>query len=64
VIKMELIKQPKSRFLKVKCKKCEKEQVIFGTPSSIVKCNSCNEILAKPTGGKTSIRSKILEVLE
>ena len=60
----DLVKQPKTRFLKVECKNCKKTQNIFGTPSNVVKCNSCGEVLAKPTGGKTNIRSKILEVLE
>ncbi len=49
------------KFLKVRCK-CKNEQVIFGKPSTVVKCLVCGEVLAKPTGGKASITAKVLGV--
>ncbi|MBN1134364.1 MAG: 30S ribosomal protein S27e, partial [Methanosarcinaceae archaeon] len=55
---------PKSRFLRVKCNDCENEQVIFGSASRNVKCLVCGRTLAEPTGGKSSITTHILEVLE
>ncbi|MHA1872587.1 MAG: 30S ribosomal protein S27e [Candidatus Heimdallarchaeaceae archaeon] len=58
------IKGPKSKFIKVKCKKCKNEQIIFGKTSTVVKCLVCNSILANPTGGKAKIRARVLEVLE
>jgi len=61
---MELVKQPKSKFLKVRCKKCKNEQIIFDMSSSEVKCLVCNSVLATPQGGKAKIESQILEVLE
>lgn len=59
-----LITAPKSKFIKVKCKKCKNEQIIFGKASSEVKCLVCNSELAAPSGGKTKIKARVLEVLE
>ncbi len=52
----------KSKFLKVKCKKCNNEQIIFNKASSVVKCLVCGEVLAVPTGGKANIKTSIVEV--
>lgn len=54
----------KSRFLKVKCNDCGNEQVIFGCAASEIKCIVCDKILAEPTGGKTQVKTEILEVLD
>lgn len=58
------INKPKSRFLRVKCNDCENEQVIFGSSSRQILCISCGRILAESTGGKSTIMTHILEVLE
>ena len=58
------IKEPKSKFIKVRCPKCKNEQIIFGKSSSTVKCLVCGKVLAEPVGGKSRIKSRILEVLE
>ena len=58
------IKNPESKFIKIRCSKCKNEQVIFGKASTIVKCLVCNEILVEPSGGKGKIKAQILEVLE
>jgi len=55
---------PDSKFVKVRCKKCKNEQVIFGKAASEVKCLVCGTLLAAPTGGKTKFRGRVLEVLE
>ena len=52
-----------SKFLKVKCKKCKNEQVIFNKASTAVKCLVCGDVLAEPKGGKSEIKTKILEVV-
>ncbi len=54
---------PKSRFIKVRCQKCKNEQIIFGNPSTTIKCLVCEEVLAESTGGKANIKARILEVL-
>lgn len=60
----EVITGPKSKFIKVRCKKCKNEQIIFGKASTQVKCLVCDSILALPSGGKTKIKARVLEVLE
>lgn len=61
---MELVPQPKSRFLRVKCSDCGNEQVIFGSASTKVNCLVCGKTLAEPRGGKARIMTKIVAVLE
>jgi len=53
-----------SKFVKVKCNDCENEQVIFANASTVVKCLVCGRTLAEPTGGKASIKTTVVEVLE
>jgi len=60
----EIIKEPKSRFIKIRCSKCKNEQIIYGKPATKIKCLVCDKILAEPTGGKGKIKARILEVLE
>lgn len=59
---MKKIKITSSKFVRVRCPKCENEQVIFGKASSIVKCINCGTILAKPAASKAKIKAKVLEV--
>ena len=58
------IKNPESKFIKIRCSKCKNEQIIFGKASTIIKCLVCSEVLVEPTGGKGKIKTQILEVLE
>ena len=60
---MQVIKEPTSRFIKVRCPKCKNEQIIFGKASTVVRCLVCGRVLALPTGGKSKIKSRVLEVL-
>ncbi|MBS3116324.1 30S ribosomal protein S27e [Candidatus Woesearchaeota archaeon] len=53
-----------SKFIKVRCSKCKNEQVIFGNSSNIVYCLVCSKEVAYPTGGKSRISARVLEVLE
>ncbi|MFW9945612.1 MAG: 30S ribosomal protein S27e [Candidatus Hermodarchaeota archaeon] len=59
----ELIPQPKSRFLRVKCLNCGNQQIIFGCAATDVECLVCGKTLLQSTGGKARILTKILEVL-
>ena len=61
---MEGIKEPVSKFIKIRCSKCKNEKIMFGKASSKVKCLVCGKVLAEPTGGKSKIKARILEVLE
>jgi small subunit ribosomal protein S27e len=58
------IKEPVSRFVKVRCPKCKNEQVIFGKTSTVINCLVCGKAVAEPSGGKSKVKARILEVLE
>ncbi len=61
---MVKLKEPISKFVKVRCPKCKNEQIIFGKASRVVKCLVCGQELSEPMGGKSKIKSRILEVLD
>ncbi|MBI4148998.1 30S ribosomal protein S27e [Candidatus Woesearchaeota archaeon] len=58
------IREPDSKFIKIRCPKCKNEQVMFGKAAVTVKCLVCEKVLAKPTGGKAKVKAQVLEVLE
>lgn len=58
-----LIPRPRSLFLRVKCKNCGAERVVFDRSSTEVKCEVCDETLMVPTGGRASVKGEILQVL-
>ncbi|MBU0957859.1 MAG: 30S ribosomal protein S27e [Nanoarchaeota archaeon] len=53
----------KSKFIKVRCPKCKKEQIIFGKATSKVTCNECGEELTEPQAGKAKIKARVVEIL-
>ena len=57
-------KEPNSKFIKIRCPKCKNEQIMFGKASSTVECLVCSKVLAQPTGGKSKVKARILEILE
>lgn len=59
----EIVTEPKSRFIKVRCPKCKNEQIIFGKPACTVLCLVCNKVITESAGGKGRIKARILEVL-
>jgi len=61
---MDAVKEPRSKFIKLRCPKCKNEQIIFGKSASVVRCLVCGKELAGPTGGKTRVKARVLEVLE
>jgi small subunit ribosomal protein S27e len=58
------MEKPESKFVKVRCKDCENEQVLFDKASTTVSCHICGSKLAIPTGGKAKIKGELLEVVE
>ncbi|MEM3192521.1 MAG: 30S ribosomal protein S27e [Candidatus Parvarchaeota archaeon] len=56
-----IFKNAESVFMKVRCKKCKNEQIVFSRPSSDVKCLVCGELLVKSTGGKGEVSGEIIE---
>ncbi len=60
----DMIQYPESKFIRVKCKKCKNEQIIFNKASMRVQCLVCNAVLAEPTGGTAIINTGIVDVLD
>lgn len=58
-----LIPRPTSWFLRVRCRSCESEQIIFSHTTHVIRCRTCEEILAEPTGGKAKINGIVVAVL-
>jgi len=59
-----LVRTPKSSFVKIVCKKCKNEQIVFNKSSTLVKCLKCGSKLAEPTGGIVKfVNSKIVRQL-
>jgi SSU ribosomal protein S27E len=61
---VELKRENRSSFVKVKCPDCENEQVIFEKASTIVDCIVCGTVLAETTGGKALIKAEIVSQFE
>ncbi|MEM4153127.1 MAG: 30S ribosomal protein S27e [Candidatus Pacearchaeota archaeon] len=61
---MKEIRITKSKFVRVRCPKCNAEQIIFGKATTNIKCLNCNYLLAKPAASKAKIRAKVLEVFK
>lgn len=58
----EMIQQPRSKFIRVKCLDCENEQIVFSHANTEVKCLKCEKVLVKPSGGKARLTSIAREV--
>ena len=58
------LKESTSKFIKIRCPECKNEQIMFGKASTIVNCLVCSKVLAEPTGGKSKVKARVLEVLE
>ncbi len=56
----DLVTMPDSRFVRVVCRKCKNEQIIFNKVATVVKCTNCGEILAEPRGGEALIKGKVV----
>lgn len=52
-----------SKFLSVQCAACKAKQTIFGNATEKIACAGCGDVLAKPSGGRTKVTGKIVEVL-
>ena len=50
-----VIPKPRSSFIVVQCTDCGNERVIFSHTTKDIKCNSCESMLAKKTGGQAII---------
>ncbi len=58
------IRITKSKFIKVRCPKCNAEQIIFGKATTRVRCLKCGQSLTRPAASKAKIKAKVLEVFK
>jgi len=59
-----LIPEPNSKFLKISCKECEKENIVYSHATTAVTCKSCGNVISEPAGSKARIIGKILGTVE
>jgi small subunit ribosomal protein S27e len=53
------------KFLRIVCKDCGHETVIFERAATVINCSVCGATLAQPAGGKAFlVGSEVQEVLE
>ncbi len=60
----ETIQMPRSKFLRVSCKKCKNEQTIFNKASTLIRCAKCDNDLVIPTGGEVVLNGKVVQELQ
>ena len=58
------MEKERARFLKVKCKDCPNEQIVFERASAVVTCQVCGAVILEPTGGKAQFRAEVIGVVE
>jgi small subunit ribosomal protein S27e len=52
-----------SKFLSVQCAACKAKQTVFGNATETIACAGCGDVICTPTGGRTIVTGKIVEVL-
>lgn len=60
----DIVKKPSSRFVKVKCRDCGGDNIVFDRPVKEVKCLLCGTVLGNVTGGKAEWRGELVEEIE
>ncbi len=60
----KLLQETSSKFIKIRCPKCKNEQIMYGKAATKIDCLVCGRKLAEPTGGKSRVKARVLEVLE
>lgn len=54
-----------SNFLRVHCRDCGNEQILFERATTVIHCGVCGATLARPAGGKAQLTgATVAEVLE
>ena len=53
-----------TKFVKVKCKDCENEQIVFSKAATRVACNVCNAALVEPRGGHAILLGEVTAELQ
>ena len=54
-----------SKFLRVHCRDCGNEQIVFERATTVINCAVCGSILTRPAGGKAQLTgASVAEILE
>ena len=54
-----------SNFLRVHCRDCGNEQIIFERATTLINCSVCGSVLARTAGGKAQLTgATVAEILE
>ena len=56
-----LVPEPTSKFFKVECSECNEPQTVYSHASTIVKCNSCGNTIATPSGSLAHIHGLVTD---
>ena len=52
-------------FMKVSCKDCGNESILFSSATTVISCDVCGATLTNPSGGKANlVGCTVLETLE
>lgn len=62
--KKKLIPSPKTRFLLIKCIKCNTERKVFSASTTEIKCDGCGNTLVYPSASKAVIEAKVVKALD
>ena len=54
-----LMPEPNSKFLKVNCKECEKENIVYSHATTSVTCKACGNVISEPICAKARIIGKV-----
>jgi len=60
-VKLKELPKPSSTYIRVKCRDCGAEALIYSHVGSVIKCKVCGAVLAEPTGGKARILAEIVK---
>jgi len=59
-----MIKQKTAKFLRIVCPRCKSPKIIYGKSTIKIKCQKCNYLLIRTTGGKTRVKAPIRQIIE
>ena len=62
---IQVIQMANSKFLRVHCRDCGNEQIIFERANTVINCGVCGSVLSRPAGGKAQLTgATVAEILE
>lgn len=53
--KKRLVQGPNSYFMDIKCSSCKNVTTAFSHSQTVITCQGCQQVLARPSGGKCQL---------